>query len=134
MCPEVAERAVRLRVLCERRAEFALQTRARRDAPEIGCRFSKWHEECWWAVMTNMRAAVFEQKGKISIREVPKPSPGPGECAHPSDADHHLRHRRAHLGAANTPVKNGLVIGHEPVGVVEAVGIGVTGYAPGRAG
>lgn len=25
--------------------------------------------------MTNMRAAVFEQKGKISIREVPKPSP-----------------------------------------------------------
>jgi threonine dehydrogenase-like Zn-dependent dehydrogenase len=31
-------------------------------------------------VMTSMRAAVFEQKGKISIREVPRPSPGPGEA------------------------------------------------------
>jgi alcohol dehydrogenase len=30
--------------------------------------------------MTNMRAAVFEQRGKISIREVPRPSPGPGEA------------------------------------------------------
>lgn len=31
-------------------------------------------------VMTNMRAAVFEGKGKISIREVPKPEPGPGQA------------------------------------------------------
>ena len=29
------------------------------------------------------------------------------------------------------PVKRGLVIGHEPVGVVDELGAGVTGYAVG---
>jgi len=30
--------------------------------------------------MATMHAAVFERKNKISFREVPKPTPGPGEA------------------------------------------------------
>src|SRR4029078_6670712 len=36
-----------------------------------------------------------------------------------------------HILKGEYPVKEGLIVGHEPVGVVEAVGPGVTGYAPG---
>jgi threonine dehydrogenase-like Zn-dependent dehydrogenase len=36
-----------------------------------------------------------------------------------------------HILKGEYPVKEGLIVGHEPVGVVEALGPGVTGYAPG---
>ena len=81
--------------------------------------------------MTNMRAAVFEQKGKISIREVPRPEPGPGEALVRVTLTT-ICGTDVHILRGEYPVKNGLVVGHEPVGVVEAVGIGVTGYAPGE--
>ena len=81
--------------------------------------------------MTNMRAAVFEQKGKISIREVPRPSPGPGEALIRVTLTT-ICGTDVHILRGEYPVKNGLVVGHEPVGVVEAVGVGVTGYAPGE--
>jgi alcohol dehydrogenase len=81
--------------------------------------------------MTNMRAAVFEQKGKISIREVPRPNPGPGEALIRVTLTT-ICGTDVHILRGEYPVKNGLVIGHEPVGVVEAVGVGVTGYAPGE--
>lgn len=78
-----------------------------------------------------MRAAVFEQKGKISIREVPRPSPGPGEALIRVTLTT-ICGTDVHILRGEYPVKNGLVVGHEPVGVVEAVGVGVTGYAPGE--
>ena len=81
--------------------------------------------------MTNMRAAVFEQKGKISIREVPKPVPGPGEALIRVTLTT-ICGTDIHILRGEYPVKNGLVIGHEPVGVVESVGVGVTGYSPGE--
>jgi alcohol dehydrogenase len=81
--------------------------------------------------MTNMRAAVFEQKGKISIREVPRPSPGPGEALIRVTLTT-ICGTDVHILRGEYPVKQGLVVGHEPVGVVEAVGVGVTGYAPGE--
>jgi alcohol dehydrogenase len=81
--------------------------------------------------MTNMRAAVFEQKGKISIREVPRPNPGPGEALIRVTLTT-ICGTDVHILRGEYPVKNGLVVGHEPVGVVEAVGIGVTGYVPGE--
>jgi alcohol dehydrogenase len=80
--------------------------------------------------MTNMRAAVFEQKGKISIREVPRPSPGPGEALIRVTLTT-ICGTDIHILRGEYPVKSGLVIGHEPVGVVEEVGLGLTGYAPG---
>jgi alcohol dehydrogenase len=81
--------------------------------------------------MTNMRAAVFEQKGKISIREVPRPSPGPGEALIRVTLTT-ICGTDVHILRGEYPVKNGLVVGHEPVGVVEEVGVGVTGYVPGE--
>jgi threonine dehydrogenase-like Zn-dependent dehydrogenase len=36
-----------------------------------------------------------------------------------------------HIVKGEYPVREGLIVGHEPVGVVEAVGPGVTGYRPG---
>jgi len=80
--------------------------------------------------MTTMRAAVFEQKNKIAIREVQKPSPGPGEAVVRITLTT-ICGTDVHILRGEYPVKSGLVVGHEPVGVVEAVGVGVSGYAPG---
>lgn len=80
--------------------------------------------------MATMRAAVFEKKGKISLREVKRPTPGPGEAL--------LRvtltticGTDVHILRGEYPVRAGLVVGHEPVGVIESLGAGVTGYSPG---
>ncbi len=81
--------------------------------------------------METMRAAVFEQKNKIRIREVPKPRPGPGEALVRVTMTT-ICGTDVHILRGEYPVKNGLVIGHEPVGVIDTVGIGVTGYAPGE--
>jgi threonine dehydrogenase-like Zn-dependent dehydrogenase len=81
--------------------------------------------------MNTMRAAVFEQKGKIRIREVPKPTPGPGEALVRVTLTT-ICGTDVHILRGEYPVKNGLIVGHEPVGVVDSVGVGVTGYAPGE--
>jgi threonine dehydrogenase-like Zn-dependent dehydrogenase len=83
------------------------------------------------AGMTTMRAAVFERKDKISIREVPKPSPGPGEALIRVTLTT-ICGTDVHILRGEYPVKSGLIVGHEPVGVVESVGVGVTGYQPGE--
>src|SRR6478735_7660920 len=77
--------------------------------------------------MEKMRAAVFERKGSIQLREVPRPKPGPGEAL--------LRvtltticGTDVHILKGEYPVKQGLIIGHEPVGVIEQLGDGVVGY------
>jgi alcohol dehydrogenase len=77
-----------------------------------------------------MRAAVFERKGKISIREVPRPEPGPGQAVIRVTLTT-ICGTDVHILRGEYPVKQGLVVGHEPVGVVESVGIGVKGYEPG---
>jgi threonine dehydrogenase-like Zn-dependent dehydrogenase len=81
--------------------------------------------------MTNMRAAVFEGQGKICIREVPKPVPGPGQAVVRVTLTT-ICGTDVHILRGEYPVKEGLVIGHEPVGVVESVGVGVKGYEPGE--
>ena len=79
---------------------------------------------------TTMRAAVFEGKGKIAIREVPRPVPGVGEALVKVTLTT-ICGTDVHILKGEYPVKEGLTVGHEPVGVVEALGPGVTGYAPG---
>ena len=76
-----------------------------------------------------MRAAVFEQKGKISMREVPRPTPGPGEALIRVTLTT-ICGTDIHILRGEYPVKQGLVIGHEPAGVVEAVGLGVKSKKP----
>jgi threonine dehydrogenase-like Zn-dependent dehydrogenase len=80
--------------------------------------------------MATMRAAVFEGKGKIKLREVPRPEPGPGEALIKTSVTT-ICGTDVHILRAEYPVRNGLIIGHEPVGVIEALGPGVTGYARG---
>ncbi|HKY36699.1 MAG TPA: alcohol dehydrogenase catalytic domain-containing protein [Polyangiaceae bacterium] len=80
--------------------------------------------------MTKMQAAVFEGKGKISLREVPKPVPGIGEALIRVTLTT-ICGTDVHILRGEYPVKQGLTVGHEPVGVIDAVGPGVVGYAPG---
>jgi threonine dehydrogenase-like Zn-dependent dehydrogenase len=77
-----------------------------------------------------MRAAIFEGKNKITLREIPRPLPGPGEALIKTSVTT-ICGTDVHILKAEYPVKHGLIIGHEPVGVIEELGAGVTGFAPG---
>jgi threonine dehydrogenase-like Zn-dependent dehydrogenase len=80
--------------------------------------------------MKTMRAAVFQGKGKIALREVPRPEPGVGQALVRVTLTT-ICGTDVHILKGEYPVRQGLVVGHEPVGVVEALGPGVSGYAPG---
>lgn len=80
-----------------------------------------------------MRAMLFDGVGKpLRPAEVPLPEPGPGQ----------VRLRVAACGVCRTDLhvldgdlrdpKRPLVLGHEIVGRIDAVGEGVEGFAPGR--
>jgi len=79
---------------------------------------------------TTMRAAVFVGKGQIEVREVPRPEPGPGEALVKITLTT-ICGTDVHILRGEYPVKPGLVVGHEPVGRVEAVGVGVSGWEQG---
>lgn len=80
--------------------------------------------------MTLMRAAVFEKQGSIKLREVEKPSPGVGEALIRVTLTT-ICGTDVHILRGEYPVRKGLIVGHEPVGVIEAVGPGVVGYERG---
>src|SRR6478735_7091149 len=80
--------------------------------------------------MAMMRAAVFEKQGSIKLREVPKPKPGVGEALIRVTLTT-ICGTDVHILRGEYPVRAGLVVGHEPVGVVEEVGPGVVGYERG---
>ena len=81
--------------------------------------------------MAMMRAAVFEKQGSIKLREVPKPKPGVGEALIRVTLTT-ICGTDVHILRGEYPVRSGLIVGHEPVGVVEEVGAGVVGYEPGE--
>ena len=80
--------------------------------------------------MATMQAAVFVEKGKIQLREVPKPVPGPGQALMKVTLTT-ICGTDVHILKGEYPVKPGLIVGHEPVGRIEALGQGVTGFALG---
>jgi len=80
--------------------------------------------------MPTMRAAVFVEKGKIELREVPRPKPGPGEALVRVTLTT-ICGTDVHILKGEYPVRPGLVVGHEPVGCIEELGAGVEGFAPG---
>jgi len=80
--------------------------------------------------MTTMRAAVFQGKGRISIREVPRPVPGVGQALVRVTLTT-ICGTDVHILKGEYPVREGLVVGHEPVGVIEEIGAGVVGYERG---
>ena len=77
-----------------------------------------------------MRANVFRGVGRFGIEEVPRPHAGPGEAVIRVTLTT-ICGTDLHIVRGEYPVRDGLVIGHEPVGVVEALGAGVTGYVVG---
>lgn len=77
-----------------------------------------------------MRAAVFHGVNDIRIENVPRPYAGPGEAVIRVTMTT-ICGTDLHIARGEYPVKPGLIVGHEPVGVIEELGIGVTGYAVG---
>jgi len=77
-----------------------------------------------------MRALVFRGPNQISLEDVGVPHAGPGEAVIRVTLTT-ICGTDLHILKGEYPVKPGLVIGHEPVGVVHELGVGVTGYEVG---
>ncbi|HEX8883913.1 MAG TPA: NAD(P)-dependent alcohol dehydrogenase [Noviherbaspirillum sp.] len=81
--------------------------------------------------MRTMKAAVFKGPGRIVLEEKPIPAPGAGEALVRITTTT-ICGTDVHILKGEYSVAQGLTIGHEPVGVIEALGPGVTGYAVGQ--
>lgn len=77
-----------------------------------------------------MRAAVFHGVNDVRLEEVPRPQAGPGEAVIRVTMTT-ICGTDLHIVRGEYAVKPGLTIGHEPVGVIEELGAGVTGYSIG---
>ena len=77
--------------------------------------------------MSVMRTNVFEGVGRYGLREVPRPQAGPGQAVIKVTLTT-ICGTDLHIVKGEYPVKPGLTIGHEPVGVIAELGSGVTGY------
>src|SRR5690242_7672691 len=82
------------------------------------------------AAPSTMKALVFRGANKIDIEHVPIPKPGPGEAVIRVTLTT-ICGTDVHILKGEYPVKPGLIIGHEPVGVIHELGVGVTGYEVG---
>src|ERR1700746_3708710 len=81
--------------------------------------------------MNTMKAVVFKGKDRIAVEEVPKPSPGPGEAVIRITTTT-ICGTDVHIVRGEYPVRPGLILGHEPVGVIAELGPGLdTRYAVG---
>jgi threonine dehydrogenase-like Zn-dependent dehydrogenase len=78
-----------------------------------------------------MRATVFHGPGDIRVEQVPRPHAGAGEAVIRVTTTT-ICGTDIHIVKGEYPVRPGLVIGHEPVGVIEELGAGVTGYQIGQ--
>jgi D-arabinose 1-dehydrogenase-like Zn-dependent alcohol dehydrogenase len=77
-----------------------------------------------------MKALVFRGPNQIGIEPVTIPKPGPGEAVIRVTLTT-ICGTDLHILRGEYPVRPGLVIGHEPVGVIHELGVGVTGYKVG---
>jgi alcohol dehydrogenase len=74
--------------------------------------------------MNTMQAAVFHGIGDVRIEEVPKPKAGPGEAVIRITATT-ICGTDVHIVKGEYPVRQGLILGHEPVGIIEELGDGL---------
>lgn len=81
--------------------------------------------------MRTMKAAVFVEPGRIVLEEKPVPTVGPGDALIRITTTT-ICGTDVHILKGEYPVKPGLIVGHEPVGVVEEIGEGVRGYEVGQ--
>ncbi len=80
--------------------------------------------------MEKMKANVFRGINNFQIEEVEKPKAGAGEAVIRVTLTT-ICGTDLHIVRGEYPVKEGLIIGHEPVGVIEEIGEGVSGYEVG---
>lgn len=78
-------------------------------------------------IVLTMKALVFRGTGQIRIEQAPIPKPGPGEAVIRVTLTT-ICGTDLHILKGEYPVKPGLTIGHEPVGVIHELGVGVNGY------
>ncbi len=83
--------------------------------------------------MKTMKAVVFKGKDRIAVEEVPKPRPQAGEAVIRVTTTT-ICGTDVHIVRGEYPVKPGLILGHEPVGVVEELGPGLEDLYDWRAG
>ncbi len=81
--------------------------------------------------MERMKANVFYGKNDIRVEEVERPRAGVGEAVIRITLTT-ICGTDLHILRGEYPVKSGLIIGHEPVGVIEELGEGVNGYQIGE--
>src|SRR6516164_1194373 len=81
--------------------------------------------------MQRIRANVFHGPNDIRVEEVPRPIAGVGEAVIRITLTT-ICGTDLHIMRGEYPVRPGLVIGHEPVGVIHDLGEGVTGYDVGE--
>ncbi len=74
--------------------------------------------------MDTMKAVAFLGTGRIGIVERPKPKPGPGQAVVRITTTT-ICGTDVHIVKGEYPVRPGLVLGHEPVGVIEALSDGL---------
>ncbi|PZP66030.1 NAD(P)-dependent alcohol dehydrogenase [Methylorubrum populi] len=78
-----------------------------------------------------MKAAVFVEKGRIVLDEKPIPDIGPQDALVRITTTT-ICGTDVHILKGEYPVEKGLTIGHEPVGIIEKLGSGVTGFQEGQ--
>ena len=80
---------------------------------------------------TTMKAAVFVEPGKIELQERPVPAIGPNDALLRVTTTT-ICGTDVHILKGEYPVAAGRIVGHEPVGVIAALGAAVTGYEVGQ--
>jgi len=80
--------------------------------------------------MEKMKALVFHGVNDIRVDEVPRPHADVGEAVIRTTLTT-ICGTDLHIVRGEYPVKPGRIIGHEPVGVIEELGPGVTGFEVG---
>ena len=81
--------------------------------------------------MKTMKAAVFSGPGRIELVERPIPALGPDDALMRVTTTT-ICGTDVHILRGEYPVERGRIVGHEPVGVIEALGAGVRGYETGQ--
>ena len=74
--------------------------------------------------MDTMRAVAFRGIDDLRLEEVPKPRPRPGEAVIRITATT-ICGTDVHIVKGEYPVRPGLILGHEPVGIIEELGEGL---------
>ncbi len=78
-----------------------------------------------------MKAAVFVEPGRIEIDDRPIPDIGPNDALIRVTTTT-ICGTDVHILKGEYPVEKGLIVGHEPVGVIEKLGANVKGYQEGQ--